>query len=385
MPVRKRARTRSSIPGLQRQIDAIRAGLTSSLDLSDSALGMRVREVPDEIRGLEGLRVLVVGGNSAIDRLPSWLRDLPDLQAIEALDHPMASLPHLRNIRWGVHAETLLRCRDEVDPAMVDAISIDDRTSQQAVQEVFDLGRSRALRLSELMISSSKTSPNESRESAKAQWPLLGLLKSQIGEFIDSQRTLSLLSVFGCPLESIPRPVRRLRSLTALNLKNVWLETIPDWLFDARALTSLDLSFNGLTDLPESIGRALNLRTLDLSHNPIARIPDGFFRLEALETLYLKRCPIVEIPADILRLRGLSNLELDAEKLVVPPPEVAAHGLEAIKRYWSQKLEVGVDFLAEAKLLIVGEAGAARRHWRRRSSTRATCWTRARIPPRASM
>ena len=44
----------------------------------------------------------------------------------------------------------------------------------------------------------------------------------------------------------------------------------------------------------------------------------------------------------------------------MPPPEIAVNGLEAIRRYWSQKIEVGVDFLAEAKLLIVGESGAGK-------------------------
>ena len=39
---------------------------------------------------------------------------------------------------------------------------------------------------------------------------------------------------------------------------------------------------------------------------------------------------------------------------------MATNGIEAIKRYWSQKLEAGVDFLAEAKLLIVGESGAGK-------------------------
>ena len=53
-------------------------------------------------------------------------------------------------------------------------------------------------------------------------------------------------------------------------------------------------------------------------------------------------------------------MRIDAYNLIAPPPEIASNGLEAIKRYWSQKLEAGVDFLAEAKLLIVGESGAGK-------------------------
>jgi len=143
-------------------------------------------------------------------------------------------------------------------------------------------------------------------------------------------------------------------------LAAVWPGRIPDWLFETSTLISLNLSRNGLTDLPEPIGRAPNLKKLDLPYNPLTRIPDGIWQLQALETLDLAGCPVTEIPAGILRLKELSNLDFDKDKLVTPPPEVAANGLEAIKRYWSQKLEAGADFLAEAKLLIVGEAGAGK-------------------------
>jgi internalin A len=151
-----------------------------------------------------------------------------------------------------------------------------------------------------------------------------------------------------------------LPALSYLDLAGVWPEAIPDWLFEAPELTSLDLALNGLNYLPESISRALKLRALYLFHNPLAQIPAGIWQLKALETLDLRGCPVTEIPADILHLRQLTDLVVDTNALVLPPPEIAANGLGSIKRYWSQQLDVGVDFLAEAKLLIVGEAGAGK-------------------------
>jgi hypothetical protein len=358
VPFRRRAPTRPSVTKLLRsQIYEVRAGRASSLDLSRRRVGLRLTEVPDEIRELEGLRTLVIGDNN-IDRLPSWLVDLPHLEEIDTLAHPMAELPALPDIRWAVDAETVIRCGDTLDPAKVYAISIDDHTSSQAIGEIFDLGRRKALRLSKLLIGTFVTTET-SREPAKARWPLFSFFDSQIDEFLESQHGLSLLSLLGCPLGRIPEPIRGLRALTDLTLSGVWPRTIPDWLFEAPALTYLDLGFNGLTDLPESIGRALSLRALELFYNPLTRIPAGIWRLEALETLELSGCPITEVPADILRLKRLTNLRLGADKLVMPPPEVAVNGLEAIKRYWSQ-LEAGVDYLAEAKLLIVGESGAGK-------------------------
>ena len=271
----------------------------------------------------------------------------------------MTALPDLPDILWGVDAETIIRFADELDPANVYAVSIENRTSRQAIAKVFDLDRSKAFKLSTLEIGYSITH-GVSRESAKAEWPLLSLLDSKIDEFLESQRDLSRLSLVSFPIGRIPDPIHGLHALTSLILGAVWPETIPDWLFEAPALTYLYLGFNSLTDLPESIARVPNLRSLTLSDNPLARIPDQVWRLEALESLNLAQCPIVEIPADILRLKRLTHLQVDADKLVAPPPEVAANGLEAIKRYWSQKLEAGVDFLAEAKLLIVGESGAGK-------------------------
>ena len=45
---------------------------------------------------------------------------------------------------------------------------------------------------------------------------------------------------------------------------------------------------------------------------------------------------------------------------MVPPPEIVAQGLEAIRRYWLQERDAGVDYLTEAKLLVVGESGAGK-------------------------
>jgi internalin A len=359
VPSRKKAPTHSSPRALQDQIDEIRAGRASSLDLSAYRLSKRLTKVPDEIRELEGLRTLVLGSNE-IDQLPSWLADLPHLEKINMIDNPMMELPVLPGIRWGVNAEMVIQCGDILDPAKIYAIFIDAGTSSQALQKVFDLGRNGTLRLAELSIRRQEIVGDESPEEGKARWPRLELIDSQIDEFLESQYNLALLDLFGCPLGRIPEPIRGFRALTDLGLGSVWPATIPSWIFEAPALTTLRLSGNGLTDLPESILRAINLRSLYLHSNPLTQVPIGVWGLEALETLNLQGCPVTKIPADVLRLKHLTELKLYTEGLIEPPPEIAANGLEAIKRYWSQKLDVGVDFLAEAKLLIVGESGAGK-------------------------
>ena len=66
------------------------------------------------------------------------------------------------------------------------------------------------------------------------------------------------------------------------------------------------------------------------------------------------------IPASILELPNLKHLDVEDQPIETPPPEVVEEGVEAIKNYWRQQQEAGTDYLCEAKLLIVGEAGAGK-------------------------
>lgn len=61
-----------------------------------------------------------------------------------------------------------------------------------------------------------------------------------------------------------------------------------------------------------------------------------------------------------LRQNQLELLEVDNETIEMPPPEVVAGGVEAIKEYFRQLEDQGQDHLYEAKLLIVGEPGAGK-------------------------
>jgi hypothetical protein len=129
VPFRKKALTSSSLPErLQRQIDAVRAGRASSIALDDSGL----TEVPDEIRELEGLKFLDVAADG-IKTLPPWLGDLPSLEKINTVYHPMSAIPALPNIQWAINAETIIRCDETLDPAKIYWLSIKPQASIQAV------------------------------------------------------------------------------------------------------------------------------------------------------------------------------------------------------------------------------------------------------------
>jgi internalin A len=102
------------------------------------------------------------------------------------------------------------------------------------------------------------------------------------------------------------------------------------------------------------------LKILRLSWNPLDHVPTVIFGMPGLESISLTNCEIREIPVDMLRLPRLKSLSSRFNPVQSPPPEVANKGLNAIRDYWRQREHAGVDYLSEAKLIILGEGGAGK-------------------------
>ncbi|NEP82037.1 MAG: hypothetical protein F6K39_30180 [Okeania sp. SIO3B3] len=69
---------------------------------------------------------------------------------------------------------------------------------------------------------------------------------------------------------------------------------------------------------------------------------------------------LTSIPESISQLTNLTRLYLYKNPLETPPIEIAEKGIKAIREYFQQIKEEGTDYLYEAKLLIMGEGGAAK-------------------------
>jgi hypothetical protein len=363
MPGKNNAGASPRDPQIQQRIDDVLAGRSTDLSLRAFGRG-RLTEVPPEIRGLTALRSLSLRGTD-IETLPSWLEELPNLEKIDISGVRIAAFPtFLPNVRLGVDAKIIPGFGDRLDPSKIYSISVDEETPGQAIQHVFDLSRNGALKLSKFEAVAPIDLPPD-REQMKSRWPSFDIICTQLDEFLDAQEELRSLALHGLPIGRTPEPIRRMRALTGLTLTGVWPDVIPGWLFEAPELRRLFLGYNDLSTLPDNIGEAQRLLYLRLEYNQFRRIPAGIWKLANLEMLDVEGCPIEEIPADILRLERLSYLNVGyksdvPKELVVPPPEIVVQGPDAIKRYWSQERDAGVDYLAEAKLLIVGEPGAGK-------------------------
>jgi internalin A len=344
----------------------VASGRTTTLDLGQLDPFGDLTELPDEVRALRDLTVLNLG-NSQITVLPDWLAELPRLERIEAHDTRLTAVPALPGVSWALNAETLWTCARRVDPHAVFAVQVDPDTSNAALSHVVDLTLNGAIKLRELRVHGSVI--GLSRAFTADLWKNLGHVESSLDTLLRGQAGLESMQVWGCPLGRVPDALSELHRLQKISLGGVWPDHLPDWLFLFPDLRRLDLPYNSLVDLPSAVGEARRLMWLNLCGNEFTHVPEGVWNLSALETLWLDGCPIVEIPAGILRLGKLKDLRLEKafasppelpQGFVRPPPEIAVQGIDAIKNYWRQEREVGVDYLAEAKLLIVGEPGAGK-------------------------
>ena len=125
-----------------------------------------------------------------------------------------------------------------------------------------------------------------------------------------------------------------------LYLNRVSLECIPDSLFQLENLELLHLYHNELSTIPIEITSLPSLRALIIFDNKLLReLPSALLQLPSLEATFFGQ------------VSGLS----------VPPQEIACQGLDAIRNYFdSLEKSSGIDYLYEAKLVLVGRGFAGK-------------------------
>ena len=161
-------------------------------------------------------------------------------------------------------------------------------------------------------------------------------------------------------LHSIPVEILGDQDLSYLDLQGNLLKEIPESITKFKKINTLLLTSNRISEIPEGIGNLRALKELNLGFNLLREIPPILGELENLEIIDLRNNQIKEIPASIFELPKLQRIDIRGNPLVRPPVEVAAKGLDAIRAYFRQIEETGFDRLTEAKLIIIGEAGAGK-------------------------
>ncbi|MGK7895834.1 MAG: COR domain-containing protein [Xenococcus sp. (in: cyanobacteria)] len=181
-------------------------------------------------------------------------------------------------------------------------------------------------------------------------------LPKSIGNFSNLRR----LYLSRNQLTSLPESIGNLSNLKQLELSENQLASLPESIGNLSNLSWLNLSRNQLKNLPKAIGNLFNLSRLYLSGNQLTSLPKSIGNLSNLRWLNLWENQLISLPKSIGNLSNLSQLKLSGNPLKTPPIEIAERGVEAIKEYFRQLDEQGEDYIYEAKLLIIGEAGAGK-------------------------
>ncbi|MCP4374368.1 MAG: GTPase [Deltaproteobacteria bacterium] len=150
------------------------------------------------------------------------------------------------------------------------------------------------------------------------------------------------------------------KQVIKLNLSGIEIEELPPEIGQLTTLTELKLQKNKLRTLPPEIGMLTNLTSLYLWDNQISELPPEIGKLTKLTELRLSYNELRELPLEMRLLTKLTDLDLRYNPLESPPPEIVSKGAKALVGYLRQQYKDGIDYVYEAKLLIVGESGAGK-------------------------
>jgi len=347
---------------VQEIIERTRREQSKTLHFSSAELGGRLEEIPNEVFNLTQLETLDLFGHN-IREVSERVRNLPNLKRLSLIRNPIENVPDIPGLAldWASY----LRCRKTLSRQNVSEIWIDIDEKQSLKRKRASepqLRRELALLPSLRMLHIGSFGISDDTEIPKPTEDVQDLI-----DHLSHFQLLESLSFFGLLLEDVPAGIRNLMSLRALIMHGVELREIPDWLGELSHLQHLDFGLNHLTALPASLVNLSELETINLDLNRFTEIPEVVFRMKNLHRLSMScrrwrgyEASIRQVPASILQLPMLQSLDVSEHPIETPPPEVVKEGVEAIKNYWRQQQEAGIDYLCEAKLIIVGEAGAGK-------------------------
>ncbi|MCP4352817.1 MAG: leucine-rich repeat protein [Desulfobacterales bacterium] len=330
--------------------------------------------VPDSISRLQNLTSLVLSRNKltavpdSITRLQNLTSLVLSRNKLTAVPDSITRLQNLTSLVLGVNQLTAVP--DSITRLQILTSLALSSHKLTAVPDSF----TRLQNLTSLVLSNNQLTAVPDSVTRLQNLTSLDLNYNQLTAVPDSitrlQNLTSLVLSYN-QLTAVPDSISQLQNLTSFDLSDNKLSTIPDSIFQLQNLTSLDLWLNQFTTIPESITQLQNLISLNFSNNLLTYIPSYIYNCFSLQKLSLhnkfasikgnnNKNQIKEISPKILQLKNLKELALGDNPIEIPPPEVVKKGVKAIKDYFLQIEAKGKDHLYEAKLLIVGEAGAGK-------------------------
>ncbi|KAK7265632.1 hypothetical protein RJT34_33254 [Clitoria ternatea] len=127
----------------------------------------------------------------------------------------------------------------------------------------------------------------------------------------------------------------KLQNLQKLMIQLNEIRSLPSSVCEMKFSCYLDAHFNELCELPIEIGKLTSLQVLNLSSNftDMKELLETFGDLVYLRELDLSNNQIHALPNTFDRLDNLTHLNLEQNPLEVPPPDIVAQGVQAVKRF----------------------------------------------------
>ncbi|MGD1805408.1 COR domain-containing protein [Dapis sp. BLCC M126] len=331
----------------------------TELDLN----GNELKNIPQSISRLSNLTKLGLSGNQ-LKNIPQSIFQLTNLTEIGLSRNQFKSIPksisQLTNL-------TVLGLRSNQFKSIPESIS------QLTNLTVLSLGSNQFKSIPESIsqltnLTKLDLGGNQLQSIPESISQLTNLTELDLGfnqfknfpELITKLANLTKLDLISNQLTTIPESISKLIHLTEIYLGENQLKIFPESITKISNLTELRLKRNQLKSIPESITKFNNLTHLDLSDNQLKIFPESISQLTNLTHLYLHDNQLTTIPESITKLTNLTFIYLVDNPLETPPIEIAKKGIEAIREYIRQEKEEGIDYIYEAKLLIVGEGGAGK-------------------------
>lgn len=365
----------------------LRKYLLQNRDTVELILSERgITELPAEIGHLNNLQILDLGKNH-LTVLPPEIGQLGNLQELSLASNQLTALPpeicrlvYLQKLDLRNNGLTALP--PEIGClANLQILDLRNNQLKELPQKIGHLGKLKKLYLV----------GNKLKKLPKELWQLSNLCELFLGSNpllplpsdIGRLENLQKLDLYENNLMSLPTNIWRLPNLQTLWLRRNQLKALPADIGGLANLRKLDLRGNKITGLPPEISRLTNLQTIDLGENQLKELPPEIGNLKNLQRLDLGSNKLTELPPEIGQLADMQGLSLafnkltalpaaicDLKKLIelntagnpleIPPPEVAVKGIKAICEYFRQIEAEGTEQNFEAKLLILGEAGAGK-------------------------
>ncbi len=352
-------------PKFQAKIKKAKELRLKKLDLSNHFVTYdkdKLKEIPPEVFELEQLESLNLSGNH-IATIPQDITKLSNLAGLSLSRNQLTTLPEsitkISNLTWlDLSGNRLTNLPESITKlSNLTTLNLSYNKLAPLPESITKLSNLTHLNLSRNQLA---TLPESiTKLSNLTQLNLSTNQLATLPESITKLSNLTHLNLVHNQLATLPESITKLSNLTHLNLSTNQLINLPESITKLSNLTELYLLCNQLTTLPESITKLSNLTGLYLSYNQLTTLPESISKLSNLTGLYLSNNQLTTLPESISKLSNLTELELSNNPLENPPIEIAEKGIEAIRDYFEQ-LKKDSDYLYEAKLLIVGEAGAGK-------------------------